>query len=130
MGILMIFALVAALAFINVLIVRLFQRRGAGRGWWTTLIITWITGAALGIYSGFVFEYRPTPSLRVFGAPIPAAVFHWEGPPGKEEWVDFVTPAPHLFAMSNVVILGLFTACPVGPLFWLWRRAPVGSEGT
>ena len=27
------------------------------------------------------------------GVMIPAAFFHWEGPPGEEQWIDFITPA-------------------------------------
>jgi hypothetical protein len=52
---------------------------------------------------------------------VPAAFFHWEGPPGEEQWIDFITPAPLLFAGSNVVILALLAACPVGVVCWLRR---------
>jgi hypothetical protein len=66
--------------------------------------------------------------LRVFGAPVPAAFFHLEGPPGEEQWVDFITPAPLLFAASNVPLLGLLVACPVGLVFWVrcWFRPSSG----
>jgi hypothetical protein len=130
MGFLLIFAAIAPLAFINVVIVRLFQRRQPGTGWWTALTVAWVTGAALGMFGGFFFEYRPSPRLRVFGAPIPAVFLHWEGPSGEEEWVDFLTPAPLLFAGSNVVILGLLAACPIGLVLWLWHRVRVGSGAT
>ena len=53
---------------------------------------------------------------------MPVALFHWEGPPGEEGWVDFVTPAPCLFAASNVAILALVGGCSVQLIFWLVRR--------
>lgn len=126
MGFVIIFASVALLVSINAAIVRLFRRRRAGPGWWIGLTVAWAVGAGLGFVGGFFFEYRPLPEFRVAGAPIPAAFFHWEGPPGHEQWVDFITPAPLLFAGSNVVILGLLAACPVGLAFRLGRR---GTEG-
>jgi hypothetical protein len=52
----------------------------------------------------------------------------WEGPPGHEAWVDYVTPAPLLIAASNIVILGLVAACPIELAYWLWRRRAVGSQ--
>ncbi|WP_406699783.1 hypothetical protein V5E97_13100 [Singulisphaera sp. Ch08] len=130
MGFLLIFAAIAPLACINVVIVRLFQRWQAKTRWWTVLTAAWVAGAALGVVGGFFFEYRASPQLRVVGAPIPAVFLHWEGAPGEEEWVDFVTPAPLLFAGSNIAILGLMAACPVGLVFWLRRRARVDSGAT
>jgi hypothetical protein len=120
MGCLLILVLIAILALANVATVRLLQRRQASAGWWAALSITWLAGAALGVWGGFFFEYQPSPQLRVFGAPVPAGVFHWEGPPGEEQWIDFVTPAPLLFAGSNVPIMALLAACPVGLVFWVW----------
>jgi hypothetical protein len=114
--------LVALLALTNMAIVRLLRRRQASAGWWAAIGVAWLVGAALGVWGGFFFEYQPEPRLRVFGAPVPAAFFHWEGPPGEEQWIDFVTPAPLLFAGSNVPILALLTACPVGLVFWVWSR--------
>jgi hypothetical protein len=119
-------AVVALLAYADLLIMRMFQRRQAGRVWWTALAVAWLAGAALGTWAGFFFEYQPSPRLRVFGAPVPATFFHWEGPPGEERWVDFVTPAPLLFAGSNVVILALLAACPIGLVFWLGERLARG----
>ena len=101
------------LALANAGIVSRFRRRRAGRGWWCLLAVAWLAGAGLGVWGGFFFEYRPTPVLRVFGAPVPGAFLHWEGPPGEEQWVDFITPAPLLFAGSNIVILGLLAGIPV-----------------
>src|SRR4051794_19721681 len=101
MGCLLIPALIGLLALADAVIVRMLRQRGAGVGWWSALSAAWLAGAALGVWGGFFFEYQPSPRLRVFGAPVPAAFFHWEGPPGEEQWVDFVTPAPALFAASN-----------------------------
>jgi hypothetical protein len=84
--------------------------------------LAWVAGAALGVWGGFCFEYQASPRLRVFGAPVPAAFFHREGPPGEEQWVSFITPAPLLFAASNVAILALLAACPVGLAYWLGQR--------
>ena len=81
--------------------------------------IAWLVGAGIGARGGFFFEDRPTPVLRVFGAPVPAALPHWEGPPGEEQWVDFITPAPLLFAASNIAILALLAGLPVGLMFLL-----------
>lgn len=69
------------------------------------------------MWSGFFFEYQPSPKLRVFGAPVPGAFLHLEGRPGEEQWVDFITPAPMLFAGSNIVILALLAGLPVGLVF-------------
>jgi hypothetical protein len=123
MGCLLIPIVIALLAWANVAIVRLLHRRHGGLVWWVALSIAWLAGAALGVWGGFFFEYQPSPRLRVFGAPVPAAFFHWEGPPGEEQWVDFITPVPLLIAGSNVVILALLAACPVGLVGWLRDRS-------
>jgi hypothetical protein len=128
MGGLLIIAVVAVLALANVALVRLLRRRAPGRGWWWAMAVAWSAGAGLGVWGGFFFEYQPSPDLRVFGAPIPAAFLHWEGPPGKEQWVDFITPVPLLFAGSNIAILALLAALPVGFVFVLWRPMPTGSS--
>jgi hypothetical protein len=122
MGFLLIFSMVALLTYANVDTVRSFIARRARPPWWEALAAAWAVGAVVGVWSGVFFEYRPVPNLRVFGAPIPAAFFHWEGPPGEEQWVDFITPAPLLFAGSNVVILALLAASPVGLAFRFRRR--------
>jgi hypothetical protein len=121
MGCLLIPVALVALALANVVTVRSLRRRQAGAGWWVALAIAWLAGAAVGLWGGFFFEYQPSPRLRVFGAPVPAAFFHWEGPPGEEQWVDFITPAPLLFAGSNVPIMALLCGCPVGAMFWVWN---------
>lgn len=128
MGFLIIFGAIGLLAYLNVATVRSFRRRQAGSGWWTLLTFGWAAGAAVGVMGGFFFEYQPRPELRVVGAPVPVAFFHWEGPPGEERWIDFITQPPFLFAGSNVVILGLLAACPIGLAFRLLRRGFTGSS--
>ena len=78
-----IFAVTVLLAFADAGSVRLFRRRRAGRGLCCALAIAWLVGAGIGARGGFFFEDRPTPVLRVFGAPVPAALPHWEGRPVK-----------------------------------------------
>jgi hypothetical protein len=112
-----VFAVTVLIAFADAGIVRLFRRRRAGPGWWCALAVAWLVGAGLGAWGGFFFEYRPTPVLRIFGAPVPGAFLSWEGPQGEEQWVDFITPAPLLFAGSNIVILALLAGLTVGLLF-------------
>jgi hypothetical protein len=130
MGGLLIIVLVGLLALTNMATVRLLRRRLAGPGWWAALSVAWLAGALLGVWGGFFFEYQLSPRLRVFGAPAPAGFFHLEGPPGEEQWIDFITPAPMLFAASNVPILALLAACPVGLLFWVWGWRPRPDDGT
>src|SRR5262245_31211735 len=122
MGILIIATIVVLLATADGAIVVQFRRKQAGLGWWSALTTAWLGGTLLGIWSGFFFEYRPDPDLRVAGAPIPVALFHWEGPPGDERWIDFVPPVPILHALADVVIVGLMVPCPLGLAFWLVRR--------
>jgi hypothetical protein len=130
MFVLFVLGVVSLLAYLNLLIIRSFRRRSVGPGWWTMLIIAWAAGSALGFVGGFFFEYQPSPHLRVAGAPVPGAFFRWEGPPGEEQWVDYITPAPLLCAGSNVAIIGLLAACPIGLAFWLQRRRTVKSAST
>jgi hypothetical protein len=129
MACLLIPVVLALLAAGNVAIVRLFRLRQAGPGWWTALAVAWLFGAALGTWGGFFFEYWASPRLRVVGAPVPAAVWHLEGRPGDEQWVDFVTPAPLLFAGSNVPILALLAGWPIGLVFWPWRCVRMRARG-
>lgn len=123
MGFLLIFVFIGLLGWANLVAVRLLRSCVAGPGWWASLVLLWIGGAAVGYWGGFFFEYQPSPRLRVLGAPIPAAFLHLEGPPGDEQWIDFITPAPLLFAGSNVIIVALLLACPLLPAFWLRHRA-------
>jgi len=121
MGCWLIPAIIGLLAYSNIIIVRLFNPRLTGPRWWVALVVAWLVGGALGVWSGFFFEYQVSPTLRVAGAPVPAAFFHWEGPPGEERWIDFITPAPVLFAGSNIVILAMLLPWWVATLFLICR---------
>ena len=125
MGCLFILLIVGLLLWANIATVQMFTRRQAKAIWWIGLAVAWAVGAGLGVWSGFFFEYQASATLRVFGFPVPAAFFHYEGPPGQEQWIDFITPAPLLFAGSNIFIVGMLAACPVGLAFWgLCARPP------
>jgi hypothetical protein len=128
MGFLLIILTVALLGFVNLAIVRSFRQRREALSWWGVLVAAWAVGSALGFWSGFFLEYRPSSKLRVAGAPIPVAFFHWEGQPGEERWIDFITPVPLLFAGSNVVVIGLLAACPVGLAYRFFRRPFAPAE--
>lgn len=117
MGPLLILLILGLLAWSNVAIVQQFRKRRAGATWWVALSAAWLIGAALGVRSTFFFEYSVSPRVRVIGAPVPAATFLLEGPPGEEQWVDYVAPAP--LVLSNILLIALLLACPVGLLFWL-----------
>src|SRR4051794_4073044 len=119
---LIIFALIGLLTWANSAMVRQLRRRHAAIGWWVLLIVLWTAGVALGVYGGFFFEYHASPKLRVFGAPVPAAFFHWEGPPGHEDWVDFPAETALLNAASNVLLVPLLFACPLAVVFWSWHK--------
>jgi hypothetical protein len=132
MGCLLIPAIIGLLTCIDVVIVRLFQRRHASKKWWGALVFVWLLGAGVGIWSSF-FEWHPSPTLRVFGFPLVLAILRWEGSPGNENWVDYVSSIPHLVIGGNMLLLALLASYPVGLVFWLWgRRASVRekAEGT
>jgi hypothetical protein len=120
MGCLFLLLMVGLLVWGNLATVQMLTRRHAKATWWIGLAVAW---AGIGVWSGFFFEYQASPTLRVFGFPVPAAVFHYEGPPGQEQWIDFITPAPILFAASNTFIIAMLAACPMGLAFWLWPES-------
>jgi hypothetical protein len=122
MGPLLILAIIAVLGWANAAMMRRLRSRTAAWGWWAAVLTLWTVGAIIGVWGGFFFEYQASPTLRVCGAPVPAAFFHLEGPTGEEQWIDFITPAPLLFAGANVVLMPLLLACPVGLVFWLHGR--------
>ena len=107
MKILLVITILILLGFANAWVAKLLLRCESGCNWWIALCMAWLAGAACGVWSGFFFEYRPSPQLRIQGVPVPVVAFHWEGPPGNEHWVDFVSPAALLFALSNVVLIAL-----------------------
>jgi hypothetical protein len=116
---------IALLAYSNLLIVQLFNRRKAGKSWWNALALAWLAGAGLGVWSGFFFEYQPSPKLKFLGFPVPVVVFQLEGPPGDEDWVDF--PGSPLFALSDILIMALLVPWWIGTLFLGCHRNVSGS---
>jgi hypothetical protein len=119
MGLLTILAVVIALGWANWIATRSLRLQAAGWGWWIAVLLGWICGTIVGVWGGFFLEYQAGPTLRLFGAPIPTAVFHFEGLPGQEHWVDFVTPAPTLIAATDVLLITLLSGSLVGLVFWL-----------
>jgi hypothetical protein len=119
----LVYITIVLLLWANVAAVVSFRRRRASGRWWTAMWFAWILGGAIGVYGGFFFEYQPTETLRVFGAPVPAVFLHLEGPPDNQQWVDYITPAPLLFAGSNIIILAMAAGCLVATGFVLCSRA-------
>jgi hypothetical protein len=121
---------IAMLAYANRAIVRQFLGRRAGTGWWLILILAWVVGASVGVWSTFSFEYYLSPKTRVLGAPMPIGFFHLEGPPGEEQWADYISMNMLLVAGANVIAVALLAPCPVGLAFWLWCRKVKGQVET
>jgi ABC-type xylose transport system permease subunit len=97
-------AIVIVLLCLTLAAVQSLYERGVGSKWWAALLGCVIIGFVSGIWFGFCFEYQPSPRLRVAGFPIPAGFFALEGDvDGGDEWTDFPTPAPALFAALNIV---------------------------
>ena len=86
------------------------------------LIGLWVVGAGVGWWSTFSFEYQLSPNTRVLGAPMPMAAFHLEGPPGEEQWADYINVNLPLVVGANVISVALLAPCPVGLAFGLWCR--------
>jgi hypothetical protein len=122
MTLLTILAIIVLLAWANIATVRRFRSGNAAWGWWATVLMLWAVGTAVGVWGGFFFEYQPSSKLRILGAPVPVVAFQLEGTPDDQHWVDFVTPAPLLFAVANVVLVPLLLGCPVGLVFSLRDR--------
>ena len=92
------------------------QRRGASRRWFVAYFALMLTGGCLGVYFGFFFDYLAAPTVRVYSFPVPAAFHVLESyDDGTQQWVDFITPTPILFAGSNVIIF----ACALVLPLWL-----------
>jgi len=123
------------LGWLAFLAVRSLKRRGVGWPWWVVLGVCLAIGFALGDWFGFHFEYQLSLRFRVFSFPLPSAFFVLESyPDGEERWTDFITPAPWLFAASNVVLFIFVSVYPVWLAHTLWRfvrgqsKAKVASD--
>ncbi len=126
MGCLLILMLAGAMIAANWATLYALQRRRAGLGWWIALCGAWILGAAVGVIGTF-HEFQPSPKLRVVGRPMPVVIFQLEGPPGQEQWIDFVSPLGPLVIGVNAGSLALLAGLPVGLLRYLcswWSPRP------
>ncbi len=122
MGPIIIIVALALLGWLSVVAVRSLRVRGIGWPWWSALGICLAAGFALGVWFGFFFEYQPSPRLRILGCPVPVVAFALEkSADGEEHWTDFVTPAPLLFAASNVLLFSFVSIYPVWLANTLWR---------
>jgi hypothetical protein len=110
--------LIALFLWINKAVLKLLWQR-ASTGWKIAYCFACVTGIILGVWGGFFFEYQPYPNLRVFSIPFPIGFLHLEGPPGNEEWVDFVSPAGALVALSDLIIIALIVPSLIGLAFWV-----------
>lgn len=73
-----------------------------------------LTGACVGFYFGFFFDYLAAPTVRVYSFPVPAGFHVLESyADGTQQWIDFITPMPLLFAGSNVLIFGFAFVLPL-----------------
>jgi hypothetical protein len=122
MGAMLIVILGALIAWANVAAIRSLREHRAGARWWYAAAALWAAGALAGVWGGFFAEYQPSPRLRVYGAPVPVGLAVWEGTPGEERWVGFVSSAPHFFAALNVPLVALLAGSVIGPAYWLARR--------
>lgn len=132
MGILfIIFVVICILLYVNVWVLYDLCERRVSLRWWLLLLLMWTAGTGCGVYGAIFFEYQPSPTLRVIGAPIPGALFRLEGPPGAQQWADYVFPNPLLTLFANVVLPPLFVGGLFGLVFW-WthrrRSAPLPAE--
>lgn len=83
------------------------------RKWLIVFSVVLIVGAVAGCWLGFVFEYRVSSTLRVVGCPLPLAFFKWE----HDHWTDFITPAPLLNGVINVIVITLLALAPLNIIF-------------
>ncbi|TWT81710.1 hypothetical protein CA13_31630 [Planctomycetes bacterium CA13] len=98
------------------------QRRGASRGWFAAFFALMAAGACTGVYFGFFFDYLAAPTVRVYSFPVPAAFHILESyDDSTQRWVDFITPAPILFAGSNVIIFSCAMVLPLWLVSAFWR---------
>jgi hypothetical protein len=125
MGILLIALVLAALGVLAYAAHRSLRRRGVSHGWRIAYFTALSAGVVAGIYFGFFFRYFASPSVEIVSFPVPAAFFVLEEyPDGESRWTDFITPAPILFAGSNVPIFACLAVLPV----WLANTVAHGLQ--
>jgi hypothetical protein len=101
----------------------LFYTRRVSSSYWLILFALYLAGLASGTFCGFYAQYSFSPSLIAVSAPIPAGFFHLE----DCEWVDFITPAAGVIALSNLIIVMLSIPLPL-IAYLLWRGRPWSAE--
>ena len=122
MGILLIPLALGLLGWLAYLSYRSLVRRDATKLWFAAFFVLLTMGVALGVYFGFYFNYLASPTLRVYAFPVPAAVLVLETyDDGTQSWVEFITPAPILFAGSNIPLFACASVLPVWCLHTLLR---------
>lgn len=92
------------------------------RKWRLVIALSWISGTALGVWSGFYFEYHLSPTLRVLSAPAPVAFLRLEATVGGTRWVDYWVPAAVPVAVLNVVIVAEICGILCGSALLIIRR--------
>lgn len=117
---------VAVLAGLAFMAYRSLRRRNVSRGWYIAFFSTMSVGIMAGIYFGFLFRYYASEKLEIVSFPVPSVfLVHEEYQDGESRWVDFVTPAPIIFAGSNVPIFACIAVLPV----WFINTIFVGFQG-
>ncbi|AWM40321.1 hypothetical protein GobsT_12090 [Gemmata obscuriglobus] len=129
MALVLIPAVFVLLAWANTAAVRALRARRAPGGWWAALAVLWLAGAAAGAWGGFFAKYQASPTLRVYGLPLPIGAAILVGPPGREQWVGYASPAGVLLAAANVPLVALLAGSAVGPVFWLRHRSRFRTAG-
>ena len=89
--------------------------------------VMWVTSVVLGGAAGFALGYPLDDNTRIYGFPLPAAVFQRE-PNGP--WLDYVGPLTMPFACLNAVVgIGVFLYAGAALLSrWAPRRG-TGDPG-
>ena len=103
-----------ALGWISVVAHRSLCRRRVSRGWHVAFFTAMLAGLVAGVYFGFFFRYFVSKEVEIVSFPVPAVFIVLEKyPDGESQWTDFVTPAPILFAGSNIPIFACLAVLPV-----------------
>jgi hypothetical protein len=117
MGHLLVLVAVAVMAWADFAAIRGMARSRARGAWWVALAIFLLVGVAGGVWCGFCCEYQVSGHLRVFSFPVPAAFLHLE----DGQWVDYITPAPLLVALFNVVAVAIVCLLPLSAAYFYYR---------
>jgi hypothetical protein len=86
----------------------------------TKRLVIGLTALAAGVGLTFV-EYQPSMDVKVFGLPLPVAIFQFE----RGYWIDYVTPLAIPIMVLNVVI----TSGAIGGLIAFLARRRARAAG-